>query len=498
MYDVAIIGSGYGGSVLAARLSSEHRVLLVERGKRWDPGQFPHSIVDVASTYMTKKKPLGLWEMRLGKGVGNALVSGFGGASLVNYGITVRPPDHVFDERWPFSPSDLDPYYERARSVMKPSVNPVGDALGDKRFFDMIEPGRRVDLENTIDWDKCTQCGRCCPGCNVGAKRSLDFTYLRDAEQNGAEIRTSTELVRFEQIPSGGWRLWFRPTGGEALDKVETRQLVLSAGTFGTLDLLHKHHSVVPTTANFGQRMTMNGDGVAFLYNMKESLSTHHGAPITTTVRLPFMDPEGKERTLTVMSGRIPFSIMRMSAITMTLLGGNVIGRHRGPSDSIYKRFRRRMRDFLDVGPDGAMANTLMYKLDAEDSGRGQASFNKEGRSTLDWEDYNNDPIVRFAAERLEEWSDKVGGVMIRDLGKWPGMRSFGVHALGGCMLGTSPDDGVVDRSFRLMKPDGSVYDGLRIVDASVIPSSLGVPSSYTIAALAECASDAVLADLAN
>jgi len=487
-FDLAIVGSGYAGSVLAARLADQGRVVLIERGRRWPPGSFPTGLAGVVRARLSPRNPLGLWAMRLGAGTGNALVSGYGGASLVNYGITARPDPRVF-ATWPVSAAELAPHLDRAWAVLAPEPNPLAAALGDQAFLDRLEPGRRVDLANTIDWARCTQCGRCVPGCNEGAKRSLDFTYLPLAERAGAEVLTETEVVQLRPQPEGGWTLTLRPTVGGPAQPLYARKVVLAAGTLGTLELLHRSAAAVPTTAVLGQHMSMNGDGLAFLYNTAAPLAGEHGAPITTSVRLPFVDADGQARTLTVMSGRVPALARGPAAAVLALLAGALPGGRQGPvgaNEGWWQRAGRRLRDAAGVGSAGALAHSFMYKLDAEDSARGTVCFDAQGRAAIDWPDYADDPILRFAAERLEHWARVVGGTVVRNVGSWPGMRSFGVHPLGGCRLGATPQEGVVDPRCRLYRPDGEVYRGLRVVDASIFPTALGVPPSLTVAALAE------------
>jgi cholesterol oxidase len=54
-------------------------------------------------------------------------------------------------------------------------------------------------------------------------------------------------------------------------------------------------------------------------------------------------------------------------------------------------------------------------------------------------------------------------------------------HILGGCPMGLSEDDGVVDPQSRVFG-----YDDLYVIDGSVIPANLGVNPSLTITAMAE------------
>jgi len=496
MYDCVVIGSGYGGATVAARLAPHSRVLLVERGKWWRPGKFPRGVAGIARSHMGKRNPAGLWAMRLGEGTGNAFASAFGGASAINYGITARPDDHVFDQ-WPVGASEMAPYFSRALSVLRPEPNPIGDELGDKQFIDLVEPGCRVDIKNTIDWSECGNCGDCVPGCNPGAKRALDRTYLDVAMKAGVELRLET-TVRTIRPRDGGYRVHLETTGGGSSESVATRQVVICAGTMGTLDLMHAHRSVFPLSASFGTEMSMNGDGLAFLYNTRHRLSSHSGAPISTSARIPFTDPDGGTRTLMIMSGRVPRSAMRFAGAALSVLSDALADRSAQASPVDATRLARRLRDLAGVGAAGALSHSFMFKLDSQDSNRGHARFTRDGKAVLDWPDYADDPINQFAAERLKRWAAKVGGTVVPNVAKLPGMRSFSVHPLGGCRMGADVGSGVVDDVGRVFRPDGGVYPGLRIIDASIIPTSVGVPPSLTVAAVAERAAEHMLATMGN
>ncbi len=492
MLDVLVIGSGYGGAAIAARLAPHASVLVVERGRWWRPGQFPHGVAAMCRTYRTRRNPTGLWGVRLGRGTGVGYASAVGGSSAVNYGITSRPDDHVF-AGWPVSAAALAPYFARAREVLRPTPSPRAVALGDRAFLDRVEPGRRVDLENTIDWDRCDDCGRCVPGCNRGAKRALDQTYLALALAAGAELRVETEVRGLVPLRDGGHAVELRAAGGGP-EWVRARQVVLAAGTLGTLDLVHRSHLAVGP--GFGQRLSLNGDGLAFLYDTPHALSSHAGAPISTSVRIPFTDEDGRVRTLMVMSGRVPAAASRFAAAALAALAGT-IGDDPGRSAHAPHPLRRRLRDLAIVDSGGALSRSFMYKLDAQDRGRGTARFTGAG-VVIDWPDYADDPILRFAGERLRAWAAAAGGTVVPDVARLPGMRSFSVHPLGGCRMACSIDDGVVDDVGRVFHPGGGVHAGLRIADGSIVPEALGVPPSWTITALAERIADDLIRELAT
>ena len=495
MIDTIVVGSGYGGSVVAARLAGTCEVLLLERGRDWPLSELPRSLGELTRSYLLRRRrPLGLWEFRFGRGTGTVSVSALGGASLVNYGITARPDPHIFDT-WPVSWGEMQRYYDRALGVLSPSSAPVGEELLDKEFLDRIEPGRRVDLENTINWEDCTYCGHCVPGCREGAKLNLTRTYLALARERGLRVRAETEVVGVEPLPVEGYRLQVRSTANPGrVETLECRRLVLSAGTFGTMDLLHRMRSKLPLSSSFGQRVSMNGDALAFLYNTCHSTSGDHGAPLTTSVRLRFRDHEEKMKSLLVMSGRIPRSMAYGSGFLLSCFSG-LLGQTRGPVgvESRSRRLYRRIRDLWSVGAGGALSHSFMYKLDAQDSAAGVVRFTSSGRGVVDWPGYARDPILRAAVSRLHRWADRVGGTVVLLPGLHRAMKGFSVHTLGGCRMGSSPSEGVVDSECRVFRPDGEVYDGFYIVDSTVCPSSLGVPPSLTISAVAERAAEAML-----
>lgn len=504
MYDAVIIGSGYGGSVVAARLAGRAKVLLIERGRRYPPGDFPSTLAGLVRAYRRRENPLGLWSMRLGEGTGNATISGLGGASLVNYGITAHPRAGLLDS-WPVGGQELQPYYARALEVLAPRSYPEREQLADVAFLDRLEPGRRVDLENTIDWDRCTHCGNCPTGCNEGAKRSLDHTYLPLALDAGLELALETEALacrpRAADDGAPAWELTLRPTTGGALTQVRTRRVVLAAGTFGSLDFLQRIRDEVPLAAGFGRGLSMNGDALFFLYNTNVPLSGEQGAPLTTTARFELDETFGAAagRRVTIISGRVPKLMAPLAGAALALVSPLLPGGRRAgsESESWRRRLSRSLRDLSGVAAGGALAQTFMYKVDAEDGARGQARFVGD-EAVMDWPDYRDDPVLRFAHERLERWAEQVGGRVIAELGSWPLMRgrSFGVHPLGGCALAEGPERGAVDTRLRLFRPDGGVYPGFRVVDGSVMPGALGVPPSLTIAALAERAAEDLLAEL--
>lgn len=138
------------------------------------------------------------------------------------------------------------------------------------------------------------------------------------------------------------------------------------------------------------------------------------------------------------------------------MLAGRVGDRRVGAGDGAWLR---RLRDLAGVGPRGSLSRSFMYKLDGQDEAAGSARFAPDG-TAIDWSAYADDPILRFAEDRLRRWARQVGGIVVPNIARLPGMRSFSVHPLGGCRMGTSVDDGVIDRVGRWLDPRGGVHPG--------------------------------------
>src|SRR5258706_14349660 len=125
-YDVVVIGSGYGGSIAAARLASaslnpKPSVCILERGREWQPGDFPESLGDGIAQTRSDLNPLGLYELLTHPEISVLKGSGLGGTSLINANVAIPPDREVFEQfNWPsaITYEELAPYYQRASGVL--------------------------------------------------------------------------------------------------------------------------------------------------------------------------------------------------------------------------------------------------------------------------------------------------------------------------------------------------------------------------------------------
>nr|BFE86318.1 hypothetical protein GCM10020093_089190 [Planobispora longispora] len=273
-YDVLVIGSGFGGSVAALRLTEKgYKVGVLEAGRRFDESTLPKT------SWRTRDF---LWAPGLGmkgiqrihvlrgaKGTGVMVLAGagVGGGSLVYANTLYEPLDPFFaDAQWAGITdwkAELAPYYDQAKRMLGVVLNPtltradeimkkVADRMGvgdsfhrapvgvffgtpgvevDDPYFGGAGPRRRG----------CTECGECMTGCRHGAKNMLIKNYLYLAEKAGAKVHAETTVAAVRPARGGGYTVEVRRTGAPWRRRTLTAgQVVFAAGTYGTQRLLHR------------------------------------------------------------------------------------------------------------------------------------------------------------------------------------------------------------------------------------------------------------------
>jgi len=216
-----VIGSGYGGSILAYRLALKFpgQVVLLEKGKEWFPGDFPQKTKDLASFYRNSvTNPLGLFDSNALTNTKGDLdivgASGLGGTSLINAAISMKPHPEVFaSKEWPAAirnDETLDAYFQIASDILDPHTVPNWETFKKAKVHKKaieklgrkIRPlplnirfskGRGKNKHGLLQ-DSCIYCGDCTSGCNVGSKNTLERNYLYLARKAGVRIYTRVEV----------------------------------------------------------------------------------------------------------------------------------------------------------------------------------------------------------------------------------------------------------------------------------------------------------------
>ena len=328
-FDAVVVGSGFGGSVTAFRLSEAGmRVCVLERGKAYPPGSFPRSPLAIARGLWDPSEGLhgifNVWEF---SGLGGIVASGLGGGSLLYSNILLRKDRSTFVqedldaggwESWPVTYDDLEPHYERHEQMLQGTPYPMehapydrtpktvalkeaADTLGLEWILPKLaitfapeagaapvlgEPvrGEEPNLHGRVR-QTCRMCGECNFGCNYGSKYTLDFNYLSFAKlRHGADIRIRSEVKTFAPRPEGGFVIRYvdhsgavegEPRSAPPPEHVLTAdRLILSAGTFGSTYLLLKNRASFPgLSERLGTRFCGNGDLLTFAQKTHETVN---------------------------------------------------------------------------------------------------------------------------------------------------------------------------------------------------------------------------------
>ena len=545
--DVVVVGSGFGGSVLAYRLAEAGRsVCVLERGKPYPPGSFPRSPRALAKAFWDPSEGLyGMFNLWSFRGLGALVSSGLGGGSLIYANVLLRKDERWFVqedvadggyEHWAVTRADLDPHYERAERMLNAqpypfehppfdgtpktaAVKEAAEKLGREWLLPPLavtfaNEGERPAVGVPIQEEHpnlhgaqrftCRLVGECDIGCNFGSKNTLDFNYLSAAERHGAEIRTLCEVRSFAPREGGGYVVRYvehdPADEGRKLDtgdasvrpvrELTCDRLVLSAGTLGsTFLLLRSRESFPGLSARLGTRFGGNGDLLTFALKAKHPdgsprvLDGAYGPVITSAIRVPDALDGGEGRGFYVEDAGFPEFITWVVQATQ---GPGALWRWRRVALRIILSLLRR-RPEVDLSAEVSellsdtrvSAGSMPLLGMGRDVPDGRMALYK-GKLDVDWVKGKSGPFF----DRLRDFSEEIAEALGADFQENPSWylgRLITVHPLGGCPLGRSAEEGVVD-------PYGEVfgYPGFTIADGSVMPGPVGPNPSLTIAALAD------------
>lgn len=516
-YDVIVIGSGYGGGVAASRLARcGQSVCVLERGKEFRPGDFPDRFPEIRRELQVRGKSLdmgrddGLFDFRLGSDIHVFVGCGLGGGSLINAGVALQPDPRVFeDEGWPREIARdglLEEGFRRARSMLRPAAHPDARSLtkykalerASRPFAAEPQPAEvTVGFADTVnpagvDQPACTLCGDCCTGCNVGAKNSVDLTYLADARRHGAELFTS---VRAEHLERDGerWRIRYTPVGAgsddgrDAQHAVTAAVVVLAAGTLGSTEILmrSREHGLA-VSDRLGERFSANGDIIAFGYGADERVNAI-GVGHPPKVELDPVGPcvagqtrlnqdDALERGLYLQEGVMPSGLAALLPVAF-MPNGRLLGAASSIISGVYKGPFSRLHSFFIVSHDAAAGRLTIT----------------DGRLTVDWPDVAEQPVYKRVDAVLEQAAQATGAKYIRNplAGTVMGKQPLTAHPLGGCGMGHDRVSGVVNHKCQVFDAGSgadadSVHPGLYVCDGAVMPRALGVNPLLSITAITE------------
>lgn len=509
-FDYVVIGSGFGGSVSALRLSEKGwRVAVLEMGKRWGPDDFATTNWNVRK-YLWRPglKLHGILQMTVLRHCVALHGAGVGGGSLVYANTLVKPNDEVLrDAPWPAEVDwarTLEPHYATARRMLgateAPRIFPADELLRSvvEEETGRVPSLRRHDVAVFFgepgvpapdpyfggrgpERTGCTFCGACMTGCKVGAKNTLDRNYLFLAERLGCEIHPETMVVDVRPAADGGYEIdtvrstaWLR----RSPRTYRARGVVFAAGALGTTKLLLrcKERGSLPRLSDqLGNFVRTNSEQLIGALAPDERVDFSEGLAITSG-----MDVDERTHVEAVRHGK---GQNFMSLLTTRLT----------PDDPPWPRWARWLFGLVrhpicyaraHLMRNWSVRTVIVLAMQPVQSWMRLRIRHALGRTWLRSEDAHGPPppaVIPLAHRIAERMAKRIHGIPGNLILEVLGNRSTTAHILGGAVIASDPSRGVADARGRVFG-----HDGLYVVDGSAVPANLGVNPALTITALAE------------
>lgn len=507
-YDYVIIGSGFGGSVSALRLSEKgYKVLVIEKGKWFNqPEDFPKTNWNLRKwMWLPRLGMTGIFKLSFFRHVAVLSGAGVGGGSLV-YANTLPVPKSPFFHSGSWQglcdwENELKPFYALAKTMLGAAVHPymsksdkvmqtLAEEMGNKSAFEKTEvavyfgkvgetvPDPYFDGKGP-DRTGCNLCGGCMLGCRFNAKNTLDKNYLYLAQQLGCEIKAETEVDNVVPLSidgSEGYTVHFKdslsyfPRRGT----IKTKGVVFAGGVLGTMDLLLKlKETTLPHLSDaLGKGVRTNSESLIGVTTFDKKTSFSEGIAIGSIINID----ENRHVEPVKYSEGAGFWRLLMAPMVQ---GKTVLG-----------RFFKMIQDFVShpvanlkayfVDDWSKRTHILLYMESIESTlqmKRSKLGFNKtsleQGVAPTAF-----NPVAQDIAHRVEKIVDGKAMVMVSET-------LLGIpttaHILGGACMGETAATGVIDKDNRVFN-----YQNMLICDGSVISANIGVNPSLSITAIAE------------
>lgn len=513
LWDYIIIGSGFGGSVSALRLVEKgYRVLLLEKGKRFAPQDFPVTNWDVRRWLWAPWVGFrGLFKMTFFRHVTVLSGVGVGGGSLV-YANTLPVPNRSFFEAptWGHLASwekELAPHYDTVKRMLGATTNAMPAAADEVMRQIAEESGRAehyaatqvavffgkpgVTVQDPYFGGKgpartgCTACGGCMLGCRVGAKNTLDKNYLFLAERLGLALQADTEVTWVRPSDGGGYQVtarYGRRLFGRRTQHFRARQVVFAGGVLGTVPLLlalrSQANGLPELSPHVGEMVRTNSESLIGVVSPDSTRDLSRGIAIGSILHT---DEHSSIEPVRYPAGSGFFRTLALPHVRGQRLRTRLLGLL-----AMLLRHPFQVLRAMVVDDWARQTLILLYMRSLEGHltmrlGRGLTTAFLRGPVTSLGSGPAPTASIDEASALADQVARKLPGVAMSLLPETLFNIPTTAHILGGCTMGRSAQDGVIDAQHRVFN-----YPGLYVVDGSAMSANPGVNPSLTIAALAE------------
>ncbi len=502
-YDFVIIGSGFGGSVSALRLAEKgYTVLVIEKGKRFGPNDFPKTNWDLKKwLWLPSFSLYGIQKLTIFKHVSILSGVGVGGGSLV-YANTLPKPKSAFFNKGSWANLNnweevLEPHYETAWKMLGADTNPFfGDSdLAFKELAYKINKPESFEATKvsvyfgkpsvTVDdpyFDGkgptrtgCKFCGACMTGCRYNAKNTLDKNYLYLAQNLGVDVLAEHEVVDVIPDNNTNYQITYKQstTYFGKKENISATNIIFAGGVLGTVPLLLKlkKKNLPNLSDRVGEMVRTNNEALILNTSLDKTKDFSEGIAIGSILEL---DENSYLEPVRYGKGSGFWRLLMLPLITEKNFFKRIAKLVIKPFSSPIKWFK------VWFIKDFAKSTSILLFMQHLDSTLKIKRGFFNSYTTID----KGEPPTAFIKEahhiakiHAEMTHSKSQVMSLETLTSTPST----AHILGGAVMGKNKEEGVIDAENRIFG-----YPNLFVCDGSMISANLGVNPALTITAITE------------
>lgn len=513
-YDYVIIGSGFGGSVSALRLSEKgYKVLVIEKGKWYTSEDFPKTNWNLRKwLWLPFFRFFGIMKLSIFRHVAVLSGTGVGGGSLVYANTLPIPKTSFFNTgswrklcHWE---EELKPFYQLALKMLGAAKNPKlfdGDLalqqlsknLGIQDKFEATQVAVFFGKENVTvpdpyfdgqgpDRAGCNFCGACMTGCRHNAKNTLDKNYLYLAQKHGTEIMAEQEVYDVAPLDqaegASGYELRVRSSTRffKKRQTIQARGVIFSGGVLGTVKLLLKlkKKSLPRLSDKLGDDIRTNNETLISVSSLEKEKNFSKGIAIGSILHA---DENSHLEICRYGEGSNAWKLVHFPYAT----GKNVFGR----LIKVLGAWLRSPWQFFRIywlNPWARSTVVLLFMQTLDSTLQLKRNFLGLTNTTLST-GKKPSPFIPESVSLAKAYSKIVKGKNTSfALETLAGIPST-AHILGGAVMGADASEGVIDKDNKVFG-----YKDLYVIDGSMISANPGVNPSLSITAIAERAMDKI------